>query len=495
MNRLCTLVGAAAVCAAACSREAVGTPRVQTLRVAYQKTTEVSSVLSEMLFADTLVGIDWRGRPTLQLGSDYQWSDEGRTLRFTIKPGMKFHDGVPVSPAAVAESIRQYAKDRPRWFDFLASVEEQPPDALLIHLSRPDTFMIETLANVPIFDPNNPDNGTGPFKRLKRTPTVEGIRNAQYYRGAPAIDRVQITTYDTPRAAWAAMMRGEVDMVPEVNRDSIEFLEGATRFATYSSLRPFYIPLVFNLRNPILKNVEVRRALSEAINREEVVRHAMRGHGRVADDPVWPFHWAYTTASRRDAYNPTAAAQRLNAAGFPVRAAKTPGGMPSRFQLRCLFWDKGPQYERIALLLQRQLAAVNVDLVLEATDIESVARSAKAGAFDTFMLQMASGKSFNYAYEFWHSSQPGITTSALSGYNGADAVLDRLRGAYSDAEVRVAVADLRQRFYEDVPAAFIAWIEVTRAVDARFDVGDPLDPEILANLWRWKVRPTQRLAQ
>ena len=51
--------------------------------------------------------------------------------------------------------------------------------------------------------------------------------------------------------------------------------------------------------------------------------------------------------------------------------------------------------------------------------------------------------------------------------------------------MRIGVTELRRRFYEDVPAAFLTWAEVTRAVDASFDVGDKNDPDIFANLWRW----------
>jgi hypothetical protein len=64
-----------------------------------------------------------------------------------------------------------------------------------------------------------------------------------------------------------------------------------------------------------------------------------------------------------------------------------------------------------------------------------------------------------------------------------------------DADVRVAVANLRQRFYEDVPAAFLAWPETTRAVDTRFDIGDHSDPEVFANLWRWRLAPDQQAAR
>ena len=83
-----------------------------------------------------------------------------------------------------------------------------------------------------------------------------------------------------------------------------------------------------------------------------------------------------------------------------------------------------------------------------------------------------------------------------SGYTGADEPLDRLRKARQDTDIRIALADVRARFFEDVPAVFLAWVEATRAVDARFDVGDASDPEILAKLWRWSVtKPPQRAAR
>ena len=277
---------------------------------------------------------------------------------------------------------------------------------LAIRLSRPDAFLGESILDTLIVDPTKPDIGTGPFKLVTRTPSIKAERYTAYYRGMPGIDKVEVITYDGQRAAWVAMMRGEVDMVQEVNRDSAEFLEGASHVHMYSTIRPYYIPLVFNLRHPILKRVEVRRALAEAINRDEIVEQAMRGHGRVADDPIWPFHWAYNAAARKYTHNPNAARLRMDAAGLPMRPAPASGGMASRFSIRCLFWND-PQFERIALLLQRQLAEVGIDLVLEGADDREMQRRAGSGDFDTFLYQHASGKSFDYTYRFWHSPDAG----------------------------------------------------------------------------------------
>ena len=488
-------VAAALMCLGGCSAGPAPATETRTLRIGIQNTPEALAVVTDLLYADRLLSIDWHGRPALGLASAFEWKDEGRTLQIEVRAGVLFHDGTRVTAQTVAEILRQ--KKAPSGaFQYVSSIESTNDRTVLIHLSRPDAFLIEALSGTAIVLPRNPDIGAGPFKLLKRTPAVEAERNMSYYRGAPGIEKVQVTTYDTPRAAWAAMMRGEVDMVPEVSRDTVEFLEGATRFGTYSSIRPFYIPLVLNGHNPILKNVEVRRAIAEAIDRDEIVHRAMRGHGRVADDPLWPYNWAYTPALRRRDFDPIAAARRLEEAGFPVRRETRPGAMPSRFQIRCLFWNKGSQYERIALMLQRQLAAIDIDLVLEPAEEEALQRRAHSGDFDTYLYQMASGKSFDWTYRFWHSPGRDEGYWQDAGYTSADEPLERLRRARGDADIRAALTDVRARFFDDVPAVFIAWLEATRAVDSQFDVGDPSDPEILANLWRWSVtRPQQRAAR
>ena len=130
-----------------------------------------------------------------------------------------------------------------------------------------------------------------------------------------------------------------------------------------------------------------------------------------------------------------------------------------------------------------------MDLVLEGASDREIQRRAGTGEFDTFLYQLASGKSFDWTYRFWHSPVAGAAYQN-SGYTGVDAILDRLRMVQPDAEIRTGVADLRERFYQDVPAAFLAWPETTRAIDTRFNLGDRTDPDVFANLWKW--RPAER---
>src|SRR6185436_9464630 len=105
---------------------------------------------------------------------------------------------------------------------------------------------------------------------LPNKPGLEAVRNDSYYRGAPGIASIQVKSYPTPRASWVGLMKDEVDMALEINKDSVEFLEGASRFEIYTAIQPYYIPLVFNIRHPILARVEVRRAIADAIDRDEI---------------------------------------------------------------------------------------------------------------------------------------------------------------------------------------------------------------------------------
>ena len=487
-------IGAASI-SASCGGKGVASAEIRALRIGARVTDEAPSVIRSMLFAEALLSIDGHGRPMGRLASSWEWDEKGLTLVVHLTPGVKFHDDTPVT-ADVVTKILSRRIGKSEGFEAVKSIEPHDAQTLLFHLSRPDAFLLSALANIVIVDDKKPDIGTGPYRLVAQSPQlVEAVRNNSYYRGTPGFERITVTGYSTPRAVWAGLMKGTVDLALEINKESVEFLEGAAQFEKYTSIQPYYIPLVFNLRNPILSRPEVRRAISDAIDRKEIVAQGMRG-GQVADDPIWPLHWAYIAGAgatgRRDAPSASAASLRLDGAGLPVRPA-TSSQRASRFQLKCMFFNGDPQFERIALLLQRQLAAVGIDLVPEGLPFNDVVSRIQKGQFDSYVFQLTSGRDLTWAYRLWHSPKGALgAVRQNTGYDGADDVLDRLRQARdNDKDVRLAIADLRQRFYDDVPAVFLAWTETTRAVDARFDIGDGAAPEILANMYKWRPATTQ----
>jgi ABC-type transport system substrate-binding protein len=391
---------------------------------------------------------------------------------------VKFHNGQKVTAETVARLMNEPLRKRG-----IVAISADDELTLTLKFAQPFGFRLENLGDVRLLDDNDPQLRTGPFKVVSSNPPVlEGF--ADYYQGSPHIRRVTIKRFPSQRAALTAMMRGEVNFLHEVSREAIEFLQAGGDFQTYPLLRPYVIPLVFNLRHPILAKREVRVALNEAIDREEVVRNGMRGHGQVAEGPYWPFLSTYTRGRYPSPYNPEAAKVRLEAAGFPVRRAGA-DQPPSRFRFTCLVPAGDARFERIALVVQRQLSAVGVDMDLRLTTQLQSTRSVKSRDFEAIIFEMVMGRTLDWPSVFWHSKNPYFE----HGYTAADRALETLLRARGDA-VRPALSEVMSHLGEDPPAIFLAIPREARAGDKSFRIPYETDQDVFTTLWQ--LQPVQR---
>jgi len=213
------------------------------------------------------------------------------------------------------------------------------------------------------------------------------------------------------------------------------------------------------------------------------------GRGVPAVDPIWPNHWARDADAPAFAYDPAAARTALDAAGLRRKAGT---GTPSRFSFTCLVQDD-PRYEKLALLIQRQLLAVDVDMRLEAVPTSTFQTRVASGRFDAFVGELIASHGLSFTYMWWRSAPESLIRT---GYTGADAVLDRVRAARTDDELRQAVHDLQRAMLDDPPAAFLYWGQASRAVSRRFVLPADDDVDILRSVdrWRLKERPASAAA-
>lgn len=443
--------------------------------------------------SDSLVGIGWDGRPVDRLVAGWSWAPDELSLSLQLRPGLTFHDGTPIDTAYFRKTLATLLKSPQSpgtnvSYQSVTAVELDPEhaDRVVIRLSRPEAFLLTDLANSTLPHPTNPDIGTGPFRVLSRDPVAKLAAFDGYYRGRPQIDLVEVQDFDEQRASWAALMRGEIDAVHEMSPTAVDFFQrkDQTAVRTYPFVRPYYFQLVFNVRHPALKNPTVRQALSYAVDRQAIIDHALNGQGTVAEGPIWPFHWAYSTAQKTYTHNAEAATLRLDAAGLKMAKSSRSAKMPARLRLRLLTVDKDARYEKLALILQKQLYEIGVDVTIETLPGREVVRRLFSGDFDTVLIERTSGRSLAWTYLTFHSSQSPL------GYKAADDVLDRLRRTTADAGVRNAVSDLQQIFHDDPPAIFIAWPKVARVVSSRFEIPDEGGRDVMSNVWLWRLSRT-----
>lgn len=426
--------------------------------------------------------------------SDWTWDPTHTILTLTLRNDVYFHDGTRLTADLAAEGLGQHRanarQERSLGFVSVESVDAAGPDKVVLRLSEPNSFVLNDLSAFTVKLPSNPAIATGPFMETKRDQQQVSLSAfPKYYRGRPGLGGIDIIDYRSQRNAWAALMRGDIDMLYEVSPDAADFVSAESTVHTYTFERSYYVALVFNVRHAILRKVQVRRAINEAVDRPTLVRDGMNSRGRPADGPIWPEHWARPATRPQFTYDPDDARRLLDSAG--LKATRSAGGsMPSRFSFTCLVYAEDARFERLAFLVQKQLADVGIEMKLKPLKANEIGDPLRTGDFDAVFFEFF-GRSLSFTYQFWHHEGALIN----GGYVAADGALDRIRGARSDEETKAAVADLTRVMFDDPPAAFLAWQQTSRAVSTRFDVAAEQGRDILSSIWQWRSAPPAQHSQ
>lgn len=449
-----------------------------------------STFVIQSLTTETWLAMLQDGRQSERLVTRWAWDDAHTTLTLTLRDDVYFHDGTKLTPEIAAKALRpSLITGQLPSASSIKSVSASGDHTVKVELTAPNAFLLPDMSLASPSLPGNTTVGTGPFQIESQT-DEQTIFKAfpRYYRGAPGLSRIDLNVYPTQRNAWAALMRGDVDMLHEVSRDAVEFVRAETTVNSFSFPRPYYIPLVFNMRHSVLSRPEVRIAINEALDRTAIVRDAMRGHGSPADGPIWPQHWAYSEGAGDFPFDLKSVRSRLDGAGLKVKPDAD--GTPKRFSFSCLMWADDTRFDRLAVMVQKQLADVGIDMRIVALPQKEFVPRLARGEFDAFIFEMA-GRSLSWTYLFWRSGQ-GLNGS---GYSAADLVLDRMRAAKSEEEVRAASAELTRILHENPPAAFLVWQETSRAVSTSFDVAAEKNRDIFTGIWQWRrAREARKLA-
>lgn len=426
-----------------------------------------------------LVGTGPDGRPTPGILQKWTSTTDGKIWDFTLQPGVRQHDGMPVTADDVAAIIRlQMADEPPTGLLDVERIVAVDPVTLRIELREPSSLLLEalTLSNaVP----------AGPFMATEyiepeSSPTLPASRGST--ATPSAIESVAIRRYDSPRAAWSALLRDEIDMLYEVSGEARPFLE-QTDIELRPFLRPFVITMGLNVRHPILRRREVRLALNHAVDREDLLARDFGGRGLAAASSVWPRHWAADPSVTPYAFDPALARRLLDAAGLPAVSAD---GRPSRFRLTCLIPGDTPRLQRVALRLQRAYANVGVDLVLEPVGLEEFGQRLGTGRFETFVSTVMAGYGLNQLHRTWGEHR--VNKFISHGYEGAEAAVDQVRRAHTEEQLRSALGRLQRVLHDDAPEVSLVWEETARAVGRRFDVPASPGRDILSSLALWRPR-------
>ena len=415
-------------------------------------------------------------------------ADGKQTVTILLRHGVTFHDGTALTADVVKkalDNVRTNIQLQDPAFADIERIDAAAPDRLEIRLHRGSVLLFDALTIRIQHEKDGRLIGTGPYLVDEEAGgTTRLVANSAYHRGRPSIDVVSLKSYPTLRAAWTAMMRNKIDFLFEVPSGAREFFEAASNVGIYTTLRPYAFTIAFNMRTEKLSDPILRRALNHAVDRRAVIEQSLAGYGRPASG-VWSTHWAYGGVERTYRYDPNLASDMITRAGFPPVATplENPDVTPSRFQLTCIVPADTAPFEQIALLVQRQLREVGVEMKLEAFNTMDLGPRLARGDWDAILVPQNIGRNLSRLYTLWHSRAP----LAQSGYSAADELLDDLRYAANRSELAAATAAFRDLLYDDPPAIFLAEGREARAVSGSVQI-PPLEAgqDIIETLWQWR---------
>ena len=283
----------------------------------------------EVLFNvfEGLLKPDTKGEMQPAVASDCKINDTGDTFTFTLRDGVKFHNGNAVTAKDVVYSLKRAAgldTGTPliNGFDEIESVESTDGKTVVVKLKKPDIEFkaMFTAAIIPDgSDPTKDMVGTGPFKFVSRVPQQNVVleRFDQYW-GTPAyVDKVTYKIIDNAETLVMSLKSASINLVAHLT--SAQVKELGSDFTVVDGTMNLVQALYLNNKVAPFDNVKVRQALCYAVDRKGVMDMLADGKGVAVGSSMYPNFQKYFRSDLADYYKvDTAKAKQLLAdAGYP----------------------------------------------------------------------------------------------------------------------------------------------------------------------------------
>ncbi|MBP7338680.1 ABC transporter substrate-binding protein [Niveispirillum sp.] len=449
------------------------------------------------------------------LAQSWTVSDDGRTYRFALRPGILFHNGATLTADDVVWSLKRYLAPATRWrcrFEFgaggitgIEDIAAPDPGTVLVTLSRATPFFLKILARpdcggagILHRDSWGADGalitpiGTGPFRlgewrrnqfieldRFDRYAALPGDRDGNAGNRQALVDKVRFLIIPDGSAARAALLRGNLDVLDALSPAEVAGVQGQPGIRVEINPTMDFYELLFQTHDPLLSDVRMRRAIALAIDTAGLTRAVTWGTARANASPVPVVSPYYGPVEAQPRPKDVAEARRLTAeAGYT--------GQP----IRLITNRRYPQMFDSAVLIQAMAAEAGINVEIETLD------------WATQLDRYAKGDYQMMAFAFSARLDPSLNFGSIIGDKAKDprkvwdtpAARDLLRQSIDEAEPaqRQQIFDeLHRQFMADVPAVIL--FNTSRIAAVRQNVtGYKGWPAAQQRLWGVGLEPPDR---
>jgi ABC-type transport system substrate-binding protein len=415
--------------------------------------------------------------PPLEPGGKERSFKAEPIIRFTLRDGVRWHDGAPFTSADVAFTCQAIMNEKvasPRRADFelVDSVGTPDPLTVVVRYKKPFSPALLSWMGAILpehilgkIDPakwpeayNRKPVGTGPF-RFGEWKTNEFIRlkkNPAYFLGSPWLDSIVFRVLPDPLTLQLAFQTRQVDFW-NVDPWAVKGLQGDPRFDLFSSPGNAYNYIGWNLRRPMFQDLKVRQALAQAVNVPQMIRYILYGHGVQSTGIFTPQMWFFDPSEKPLPYDPRAAGKLLDEAGWKPGPDGIRVKDGKRFSFTLLANNGNEVRRDIATLVQDDLKQIGIEVKVEIYEwAVLLKRFVNKGEFDAIVLGWGLGYDFDQ-YSIWHSSQTHPEELNFVGFSDpkVDRLLTDLRQEYARPEIIRIAGQLQATIYDQQPYLFL----------------------------------------
>lgn len=308
------------------------------------------------------------------LASSWKVTDGGRVYTFHLRPGIEFSNGQPVTAADVAWSLNRFGN--PKINSTMTSVAQGYGNASVVNsstvrvqLTRPVAAFLYDISIFPAFIlPEklvekegsrfyNHPVGTGPFvvKSFVRGSHITFVRNTHYWqKGLPYLNEVRYNFEADTNSRILALQSGAAQEMDGVPFSSITSLEKDNSVDVQAAKVPLFIGLWLNHADKPLANLDVRKAMQYALNRQEMNKDIFHGLGQIPNSVLMGL--------RYDAPDSVVKPYSYNVA--KAKALMKAGGYAKGFTVTLQYPSGYDYYTQLALLMQQEYGAIGIKLKL-----------------------------------------------------------------------------------------------------------------------------------
>lgn len=418
----------------------------------------------------TRVDKDLRLQPSL--AESWTISPDGKTYRFKLRGGVKFHNGAAMEAADVVATInRVLSKDigSPLASRFTAIDKASAVDAATVELtlkepSAPLLTSLATLAIVPRTMQADKESlqkqpvGTGPFSFAEWQPNsfIRLAKHAGYWAaGLPKLDGLKFNIVPESATRQVGVTGGTYALLPNIDAATALQLQGKPNVRLVETLELAYTLVGLNTSRPPFNNPKVREALNYALNRAEIVQAAQFGKG-VPGGPLSPAlkDWASDVKEFACyAHDPAKARALLKEAGVAEPVTVSMNVLPRQ------------DIKDVAQVVQAQLNKAGFKVELKNQELGQFIQDWRNSNFDMFASTNA-GSPDPDDY-FFRTFRTGGSTNVFKYSNPkVDELLDKARATTDMAQRKAMYAEVQKTLACDGPIAHLTYGQLFSAMRA-----------------------------